>query len=195
MPDLIRHPEFSEVTGFRPSPECRVKEILTFYLIVKFLIWSDWTFFWLAAVLIWNCISKVSFPIRLDARGQGCRSCGISKRVSGVFRRDPIPARWDQATGYPRFGAPQFAQNWWYGDHYQRRSGRRLWRHQCHEDRSSGSGGVDRNCTNTLTKTDIICSRAFGFRDYLAMGWRLKAESRAELCPWSSRGIKPFSAR
>jgi hypothetical protein len=30
MPDLIRYPESAEVTGFRPSPEGRFKDILTF---------------------------------------------------------------------------------------------------------------------------------------------------------------------
>jgi hypothetical protein len=30
MPDLIRHPEYTETTGFWPSPEWRFIEILTF---------------------------------------------------------------------------------------------------------------------------------------------------------------------
>ena len=35
MPDLIRHPGSTEITGFRLSPELRLKEFQTFYEFVK----------------------------------------------------------------------------------------------------------------------------------------------------------------
>ena len=40
MPDLIRHPGSTEITGFRLSPEWRLKEFQTFYEFVKLDTWN-----------------------------------------------------------------------------------------------------------------------------------------------------------
>ena len=40
MPDLIRHPGSTEITGFRLSPEWRLKEFQTFYEFVNVELWT-----------------------------------------------------------------------------------------------------------------------------------------------------------
>ena len=59
MPDLIRYPEYAEITGFRPSPEWRFKGILGFFTKSSSFFFDQTGRSQPAAAFVWSYISKV----------------------------------------------------------------------------------------------------------------------------------------